>query len=180
MLIFLPGNYSDGTLTVSNAAGNDTWSVTINTRNTIPVDASTGSNTDIHKTIDGAVDGLAAWYGSTSFDLGEASETITIEVASGTYSESVTLNPALNPTTSNKLLIKPAAGAMVVVYASGKNYGFDLSTVNNTELTGFTVYGATSDNISAQGDNVVISMNKCLGSSGSSGIHVQNGNILLP
>ncbi|PLW93357.1 MAG: hypothetical protein C0591_14795, partial [Marinilabiliales bacterium] len=172
---FPAANYSNGTLTVTNAAGNDTWSVTVSKRNTIPVDASTGSNTDIHQTIDGAVDGLAAWYGSTGFNSGDLPGTKTIEVSNGTYNESVTLNSNLNPTATNKLVIIPATGASPVVNAGSQSYGFNLSTVDNVELNGFTIYNATFDNIYAQGDNVTIKFNRCYGATGGSGIRVQNG-----
>ena len=171
---FPPANYSNGTLTITNSSGNDTYTVTVSTRNTIPVDASTGSNTDIHQTISGAVDGLAAWYGSTAFNSGDLPGTKTIEVSNGTYNESVTLNSNLNPTAANKLIIEPASGGSSVVNASGNQYGFNLGTVNYVELKGFTVHSASSDNIYIQGSSNKVFFNRCY-DAGNSGIKVETG-----
>ena len=121
------------------------------------------------------MDGLAAWYGSTAFSAGDLAGTKTIEVATGTYSESITLNSNLNPTALNPLVIKPTIGSSPVINASGQTYGFNLSTIDFVELTGFTVHDATTDNIFAQGDNVTINMNKCYNAAGGSGIKVQTG-----
>ncbi len=174
---FPPGNYTNNTLTITNSSGNDTHTVTVNTRNTIPVNASTGANTDIHQTIDGAVDGLAAWYGSIAFNAGDLPGTKIIEVANGTYTESVTLNSSLNPTVANQLMIKPVTGNAPIVNASSQSYGFNLNTVDNIELNGFTVHSAIFDNIYAQGDNVTIKYNKCYGATGGSGIRAQTGTL---
>ncbi|RLD85853.1 MAG: hypothetical protein DRJ02_09630, partial [Bacteroidetes bacterium] len=171
---FPSANYVNGTLTVTNAAGSDTWSVTVGARNTIPVDASTGSNTDIHQTIDGAVDGLAAWYGSTAFNLGDLPGTKTIEVSAGTYSESVTLDANLNPTSANPLIIAPASGAVPDVDASGQSYGFNLNSVDYVELKGFTVHDASLDNILVQGNNGTIHFNKCY-NAGNAGVKIETG-----
>ncbi|RLD74865.1 MAG: hypothetical protein DRJ15_17815, partial [Bacteroidetes bacterium] len=171
---FPSANYANGTLTVTNAAGSDTYSITVSTRNTIPVNASTGSNTDTHLTIDGAVDGLAAWYGNTAFSSGDLPGTKTIEVTSGTYSESITLNSSLNPTVANPLIIAPASGVSPTVDASGQSYGFNLSTVNYVELMGFTVHDALSDNIYIQGNNNEIYFNKSY-NAGNTGVKVETG-----
>ncbi len=167
---FPASNYSNTTLTVQNAAGSDTYSMTVNTRNTIPVVAGAGSTSDNHPTIQSAVDGLHAWYGTTSFGAGDLPGTKTIQVYSGTYSEGITLNSDLSTTSSETLIIEPASGEIVTVNAAGNNYGFDLSTVDYVTLKGFTVHNADLDNIFAQGNNVTISHNKTYGSVGGSGI----------
>ncbi|MCF6365127.1 MAG: proprotein convertase P-domain-containing protein, partial [Bacteroidales bacterium] len=172
---FPPGNYTNSTLTVLNAQGSDTWAMTVSTRNTIPVVAGAGVTSDDHPTIQSAVDGLFAWYGTTAFNAGDLPGAKIIEVAVGTYTEGITLNSGLTPDATNTLTIQPLAGNIVIVDATGNNYGFDLSTVNYVILTGFTVHSADLDNIYAQGNTVTIQYNKTYGSTGGSGIKVETG-----
>ncbi len=176
VVTFPAGNYTDGTLVVSNGTDTDSdQSITINRRNTIPVVSGAGVTSDNHPTIESAVDGLYAWYGTTAFNAGELTGTKTIEVSAGTYTEGVSLTAGLNPTAANPLIIQPATGATVIVDATGNNYGFDLSTVDYVQLKGFTVHSANLDNIYALGDNVTISYNKTYGSVGGSGIKAITG-----
>ena len=175
VVTFPAGNYTNGTLTVANGAGNDTYSVTVNTRNTIPVVSGASATSDNHPTILSAVTGLHAWYGTTAFNAGDLAGTKTINVGAGTYTDEVVLNSELNPTAANPLIIQNNAGDVVTVNASGNDYGFDLNTVDYVQLTGFTVETANLANIYAQGNNVTISYNKTTGSVGGSGIKVETG-----
>ncbi|RLD49370.1 MAG: hypothetical protein DRI94_11295, partial [Bacteroidetes bacterium] len=176
IVTFPAGNYTNGTLTASNTGGSDnSHSITVNTRNTIPVVSGSSATSDNHPTILSAVNGLHAWYGTTAFNAGDLAGTKTIEVHAGTYTDEVTLNSELNPTAANPLIIQNNSGDIVTVNASGNNYGFNLSTVDYVQLKGFTVDGADLDNIYAQGDNVTISYNKTTGSVGGSGIKVETG-----
>jgi len=165
---FPGGTYTNGTLTVANGSGTITGTIVTNTRTTIPVDAATSSNTDVHKTIDGAMTGLSAWLGATAFTTGYI-----IEVAAGTYAESATLNSTLAPTSTNKLTIQNATGASPIVNATGQTNGIDLTTVNYVVLKGFTVYGATVNNINVEGQNCEIYYNKTY-NAGNSGICLLN------
>ncbi len=172
---FPPGNYTNGTLVVQNAAGSDnSHSVTVNTRNTIPVVAGSGVTSDNHPTIKSAIDGLYAWYGNTSFGAGDLPGAKTIVVHAGTYTEQVTLNSNLNPNATNSLTIENNSGDAVIVDASGNNYGFDLSTVPYVTLQGFAVHDADIANIYAQGNNVTIQYNKTYDSE-ESGIKIETG-----
>ncbi len=166
------GNYSSGTLTVTNASGSgsDNTHITAASRTTIPVDAATGANTDIHPTIDSATDGLHAWLGATAFTADYI-----IDVAAGTYAESVTMNPALNPTSTNTLTIQNNSATAPTVNATGFDYGFDLSTVDYVTLTGFDIYGANLANVNVQGDNNTVVYNKVRDAVAGAGIKVQTG-----
>jgi parallel beta-helix repeat protein len=175
VIAFPAGNYTNGTLTVANVVGNDTETITVNTRNTIPVVSGSVATSDNHPTIESAVDGLFAWYGTTAFNAGETPGTKTIEVDAGTYTEGVSLTAGLNPTVANPLIIQNQTGEVVVVNATGNAYGFDLNTVDYVQLKGFTVYGATTANIYAQGDNNSIQFNKCYNSVSGAGIMIQTG-----
>ncbi|MCD6556187.1 MAG: hypothetical protein J7K64_03235, partial [Bacteroidales bacterium] len=172
---FPAGDYTNGTLTVENGMGNDTYAMTINTRDIIPVVSGSSAISDNHPTIQSAVNGLHAWYGTTAFNAGDLAGTKTIEVHSGTYTDEVTLNSELNPTAANPLIIQNNSGDAVTINATNNNYGFNLSTVDYVQLKGFTVDGADLDNIYAQGNNVTIQYNKTTGSIGGSGIKVETG-----
>jgi parallel beta-helix repeat protein len=169
---FPAGNYANGTFTATNSSGSDNATVTINTRTTIPVDASAAANSDTHQTIDGAVDGLANWLGIGSFTT-----SYIIDVAAGTYSESVTLNSDLTPTSSNNLTIQNNSGNEVIIDASGNDYGFDLSTVNYVVVEGFTVHSADVANVYTQGSNNEIAYNKIYNGVVADGIRLVNGGI---
>jgi len=169
---FPAGNYSNNTLTATNSAGNDTYTVTVNKRNTIPV----GGGTDYHTTIQSALDGLFAWYGTTSFDAGQLSGTKYIDVYTGTYTENVTPNVSLNPSATNRLVIQNHTGEAPVINATGLANGFNIGALNNVTVTGFSVYGANNDNIYTEGDNNIISYNKSYSSVGGSGIKLSAAN----
>jgi len=156
---FPAGSYIGNSLIVTNGAGSDNTTATINTRNLIPVDASVGPNEDTHQSISSAVDGLSAWYGVTAFSAGDLPGAKVIEVNNGTYT-TMSSNSTLNPDdATNTLTIQPATGHQPIVNATGNPYGFDLD-IDNLILTGFSVYGATSDNIRSQGNDCEISYNK--------------------
>jgi M6 family metalloprotease-like protein len=163
---FPAGNYIDNVLTVSNSGGSDTETCTVNTRSIIPV----GIGADFHTTVQSALDGLFAWYGSTSFDAGQLPGTKYIDVYNGTYAEMITPNVSLAPTSGSRLVIQNHAGASPVVNATGKTNGFHIGALNYVTVTGFTVYGANSDNIYTEGDYNLISYNKSYSSVGGSGI----------
>jgi len=175
VVLFSAGNYTNGTLTVTNGAGSDnSHSVTVNTRNTIPVVAGSSATSDNHPTILSAVNGLHAWYGTTAFNAGDLAGTKTIEVHAGTYTDEVTLNSELNPTVANPLIIQNNSGDVVTINASGNNYGFNLSTVDYVQLKGFTIHDATENNVYLQGNNCEISYIKAY-NGGNSGIKVETG-----
>ncbi len=173
---FPAGNYTDGVVTATKGSDtDDDVSITVKRRNTIPVVSGAGVTSDNHPTIQSAVDGLHAWYGTIAFNAGDLAGTKTINVEAGTYTDEVTLNSELNPVDNNFLIIQNNAGDIVTVDATGNSYGFNLSTVNYVTLTGFSVETANLDNIYAQGDNVIISYNKTSASVGGSGIKVETG-----
>jgi hypothetical protein len=175
-VIFPSGNYSNNDLVVINSGGSITDnSVIINTRNLIPVISGSTDTEDSHPTIQSAVDGLFAWYGTTSFDSGDNPGSKTIDVYEGTYIEGITLNNGLNPTSSEKLIIQNHSGDNVIIDATANNFGFYLSTVNFIDLKGFTIHSANLDNIYAQGDYISISYNQTYGSISGSGIKVETG-----
>jgi hypothetical protein len=167
---FPAGNYSNGTLTVTNSSGFDVGSVTVNTRTTIPVDASVADNSDTHQTIDAAVDGLYSWIGSSAFTT-----SFIIEVSDGTYAESVTLNSDLTPTSTNTLTIQNASGASPEVDATGNDYGFNLGTVEYVTLEGFTVHSMNLGGIYGQGNYLTIAYNQVYNSTGGTGIKLETG-----
>jgi len=174
---FPAGNYTNSILTVENAMGSDTdnSNITVDRRNIIPVVAGAATTSDNHPTIQSAVDGLHAWYGTTAFNAGDLSGTKTINVYAGTYTDEVVLNSELNPVAGNLLVIQNNTGDIVTVDATGNDYGFNLNTVDYVTLTGFNVETANLANIYAQGDNVTISYNKTTGSVEGSGIKVETG-----
>jgi len=168
---FPPAAYdATNSLIVSNIVGNDNSAVTVNTRTTIPVDASAAPNTDTHQTISSATNGIASWLGSNAF-----TSPITIEVASGTYTEGITLNNSLNPTVANNLTIQNSTGASPVVNASGNDYGFNLGTVNYVTLNGFQIYSANKSNIYMQGNNCDVFYNKLYDGVTADGIKIETG-----
>ncbi len=156
---FPAGDYSAGTLTYQTSYGSTTANVDIRQRNTIPVDASAGSNDDEHQTIQGALDGLYAWYGNTAFNTGDLPGAKTILVNSGTYNEEVTPNTNLNPVSGAGLSIEVKPGQQATVNASGKSYGFNVA-LDYTTIKGFIVRNAQQDNIKSTGDNCEISYNE--------------------
>jgi len=174
VISFPAGNYTGSTLTVENAMGSDTYGMTINTRNTIPVVSGAGVTSDNHPTILSAVTGLHAWYGTTAFNAGDLAGTKTINVYAGTYTDEVVLNSELNPTAANPLIIQNNTGDVVTVDASGNNYGFNLSTVDYVTLTGFTVETADLANIYLQGDNCEVYYNKVYDGA-EAGIKIETG-----
>ncbi len=169
---FPAGVYSNNTLTVTTASGSDTYTMSLQIRNTIPV----GGGTDYHTTIQSALDGLFAWYGATSFDAGQLAGTKTIDVYAGTYAEQIVPSASLNPTSANRLVIQNHTGEVAIVNATGNTYGFNID-VPYTTLTGFTVYGATSDNIYIQETDNIISYNKSYNAS-AAGINASFNSVI--
>lgn len=172
---FPPANYPNPTADLNVSIDGNTVSystITISNRNDIPVVAGSGPTDDEHPTISSAVFGLHAWYGNTSFDAGERSGTMTINVGAGAYADGVTLNSELNPSATNTLDI--VNNGVVEIDASGNDYGFNLSTVDYVTLKGFTVHDAGIDNIYLQGDNCEVYYNKSY-NAGSAGIKIETG-----
>jgi parallel beta-helix repeat protein len=173
---FPAGLYINNTLTVSTGVGTDaTTTVTVNTRNVIPV----AGGTDPHATIQEALDGLFAWFGTSAFTTATAGYLAgakTIEVYNGTYTDIVTPNITLGTTASENLIIQNAAGQAPVIDATGHAYGFYIGALNYVQVIGFTVHSATIDLIYTEGDNNTIRYNRCYGSTGGTGIMLNNAN----
>ncbi len=161
------GNYSGNDVIVTAGGSSDTESTTFtySTRNTIPV----GGGTDGHSIFQWALDGLFGWWGTANFDA-----TKTIEVYAATYTEEIVLNSTLSPTAANPLVIQNHSGDVVIIDATGNNYGFNLSTVDYVQLNGFTVHNADDDNVYMQGNNCEISYIKSY-NGGKSGIKIETG-----
>lgn len=174
---FPPGNYTDdGTLIVTNVSGTDnSHSISVKTRNIIPVVAGASVTSDNHPSIQSAVNGLHSWYGATSFDSGDLPGAKTILVHSGTYNEDVNVDVGLNPSSSNKLIFKNNVGDIVTVDASGETNAFYLNSIDNVVVQGFTLENATQDNVFINGNNITVSYNKISGSSSGSGVKIQGG-----
>jgi parallel beta-helix repeat protein len=164
---FPAGVYANNTLTLSTASGSDTYTMNLQTRNTIPV----GGGTDYHTTIQSALDGLYAWMGTTPFDADKV-----IDVYSGTYAESVIPNNGLATTATNGLVIQNHSGESPVVDANGQTYGFNID-VRYTTLSGFTVHSASSDNVYIQNEDNVIEYVQSY-NAGESGINASFNTVL--
>lgn len=171
---FDPNLYINNTLTLTTGVGTDpTATVTVNTRNIIPV----GGGTDFHPTIQSALDGLFAWFGTAAFSTATAGYSAgekTIDVYSGTYTDIVSPNTSLGTSAAENLIIQNHLGEIPIINAAGNANGFNISTLNYVQIKGFTVHGATSDNIYTEGDFNIITLNKSYGSTGGSGIVVFN------
>ncbi|MCD4794206.1 MAG: S8 family serine peptidase [Bacteroidales bacterium] len=166
IVTFPAGFYSDNTLTVTTGGGSDTETCTVNTRNIIPV----GGGTDFHTSIQSALNGLFAWYGTTSFDAGQLAGTKTIDVYNGTYTDEVTPNVTLGTTAAENLIIQNHTGENPVIDASTNNFGIYIGDLDYVQITGFTVHSAVDDNIYTEGDNNTINLNRCYGASTGTGI----------
>lgn len=167
---FPPEYYTNNTLTVSTGTAPDaTATVTVNTRNVIPV----GGGTDYHTTIQSALDGLYAWYKTTSFDAGQLPGAKTIDVYNGTYTEDVTPNSNLVPTAADNLIIQNHTGETPVVDATSLTNAFSID-LNYVEIKGFTAYGSTDAVVSVSKDNCFIHLNQLYGSTSGSGILLNN------
>ena len=171
---FPPGYYTNNTLTVSTGAGSDTYTVTVNKRNIIPV----GGGTDPHSTIQSALDGLYAWYGNTAFNSGQLPGRKIIEIYSGTYTEQVAPNNKLNPTSTENLVIRAANGANVDIDATGKDFGIYINGISYVKIKGLTVHGSNKEciyikgNTNARGGTDTVVYTKAYGSVNGSGIVV--------
>jgi len=167
---FGPGLYTNSTLTVSTGVDPDaTATVTVNTRNIIPV----GGGTDYHTTIQSALDGLYAWFGTAAFSTSTAgylAGTKTIEVYGGTYTETVTPDVNLGTTSSERLIITNASGEQPVVDASGLNNAFYIGALDYVTISGFTAYSSDDAVIYTEGDYGEITLNKVYGSVNGAGI----------
>ena len=145
----------------------------VNTRNTIPVDETAAANDDAHQTIQSALDGLYDWFGANAFSTsstGYLSGEKTIDVYSGTYAELVTPNVNLVPTASENLIIRNHTGETPAIDAYDLANGIYIGNLDYVQVIGFTIYDATAENIYTEGDNNVISMNKCYDSPTGTGI----------
>ncbi len=160
---FPAANYSDNTLTVTTPGGSDQTVCTVKTRNIIPV----GGGVDPHSSITSALDGLFAWWGTSTFDT-----TKVIEVYSGTYSEQITPNTGLNPTSTNVLEIRAKDGESPVIDATGNDYGFNIG-LDYVKVKGFTVTGANVAGIYTTGDYNELCFNRVYQTNGS-GIKIDN------
>jgi len=171
---FLAGHYTNSTLTVSTGVNPDaTSTVTVNTRNIIPV----GGGTDFHATIQSALNGLYAWFGTNAFSTnttGYLSGTKTIDVYNGTYTDIVTPNVNLGTTAAENLIIQNHTGESPVINATGNNYGVYIGALDYVQVTGFTIHTADIDLIYTEGDNNSITLNKCYGSTSGTGIMLNN------
>ncbi|MCF6184058.1 MAG: T9SS type A sorting domain-containing protein [Bacteroidales bacterium] len=171
---FGPGLYINNTLTVSTGVSPDaTSTVTVNTRNVIPV----GGGTDFHTTIQSALDGLFAWFGTATFSTSTAgylAGTKTIEVYNGTYTDVVTPNVNLGTTSSERLVIQNATGQQPVVNAAGNANAFYVGALDYVTISGFTAYNSSDAVIYTEGDNNLIQYNKCYGSTAGAGIILNN------
>ncbi len=156
--------YTSGTLEVVNSAGTGTYSIDLRTRNIIPV----GTGSDMHTTINDALQGLYAWWQSNAFDTAKV-----IEIYTGTYNESVNIPAALNPDVNNYLVIRPASGQQPVIDANGYDYGI-YNTLNYCEITGFTVQNANIAGIYTEGDYNHINFNRAINTKNGSGIYLRN------
>jgi len=168
--IFNAGVYSNNTLIVTTGATLDTYTMSLQTRNVIPV----GGGTDFHTTIQSALDGLSAWYTTTSFGVGDLSGTKTIDVYNGTYTEKVTPNVNLGTTSSESLIIQNHTGETPQIDASGLTNAFYVGALNYVTISGFTAYNSTDAVIYSEGDNNITKLNKCYGSSAGAGIILNN------
>ncbi|RLD49945.1 MAG: hypothetical protein DRI94_09990, partial [Bacteroidetes bacterium] len=171
---FPAGHYTNSTLTVSTGVNPDaTSTVTVNTRNVIPV----GGGTDYHATIQDALDGLFDWFGTNVFSTnttGYLAGTKTIEVYNGTYTDVVTPNVNLETSTSENLIIQNASGQQPVINASGNTNAFYIGALDYVTISGFTAYSSTDALIYTEGDSNTISMNKLYGSTAGAGIILNN------
>ena len=159
-----PGDYANNTLTISNGTSTGTTTLTIKTRNIIPVKAGSDPTSDDHPTISSAVNGLYAWWGTNTFDT-----TKVIEVYTGTYNETVSINPNLSPTSTNRLKIRAKIGEQPTVL--GGTYGFYVPT-DYTDIIGFTVKYGQQANIYVTGNNDTIAYNRCVKSE-NAGIYAE-------
>ena len=163
---FPAGVYSNNTLSVTTPGGTDTYAVSLQTRNVIPV----GGGTDPHTTIQSALDGLSAWYTTDAFNAGQLPGVKTIDVYNGTYTEKVTPNVTLGTTASENLIIQNHIGEAPVVDASGLSNAFYVGALDFVQIIGFTAHSSTSDVIYTEGDNNIIKYNQVYGSTAGSGI----------
>ena len=169
---FPPEYYSNNTLTVSTGVSPDaTHTVTVNKRNVIPV----GGGTDYHSSIQSALDGLEAWYKTTSFDAGQLPGQKIIDVYSGTYTEDVTPSNSLEPTATDNLVIQNHSGETPIIDASGLTNAFTIG-LQYTEVKGFTAHSSKDALVSVTADNIYIHLNQLYGSTAGSGILINGGN----
>lgn len=153
-------------VTTAAGSGSKATTFTFETRNIIPV----GGGTDDHRFFQWALDDLLGWYGTTSFDAGQLPGAKYIDVYAGTYTEVVTPNITLAPSTTNNLVIQNHSGDAPVVNATGKANGVYIGALNNVTVSGLAIYGATNDNIYTEGDANTVQFCKSYNSAGGSGI----------
>ncbi len=164
-----PGDYSSGTLTLSNGTSSASTTLTVKTRNIIPVKAGSPPTSDDHPTPSSAVDGLYAWWQNNPFDT-----TKIIEIYTGTYADEVIVNSNLNPTATNRLKIRAKTGEQPLISSTG-DYGI-YTTTDYTDITGLSVSSAKVANIFSTGDNDSITFNRCF--KGGRGIYAEGTPII--
>jgi parallel beta-helix repeat protein len=91
-----------------------------------------------YATIQAALDNLFTTVGTADY-----TETHTIEVYNGTYTETVAPNPNMKPTVTNRLVITSATGNTPIIDAQSiRNYCFSTNTIKYFTLRGFKQTGA--------------------------------------
>ncbi len=157
--------YKDDTLKVITSSYTAFYIFDLRTRNIIPV----GTGSDMHSTISDALAGLQAWWGNNAFDT-----TKVIDVYSGTYTETIKpQNYNLSPDATNMLALRAHTAETPVIDANGLDYGF-YNTLDNVEISGFTVKDANLAGIYTSGDNNKICFNNVNGTVSGSGIVLDN------
>jgi parallel beta-helix repeat protein len=156
-------------IVVTNLVGSDSYTVTFtyDSRSIIPV----GGGTDGHSKIQYALDGLYNWYGSTAFDVDKI-----IDIYGGIYTESITPNVSLSPTSGKELILQNHNGESPEIDASGFSNGVYIGALDYVTVSGLIVHSADNDNIYTEGDNNSIVYNKSYGSVGGSGIKFSTAN----
>ena len=161
---FNPGPYTSGTLEVINSADTGSYNINLKTRNIIPV----GTGTDMHTTIDSALQGLYAWWQSNAFDTAKV-----IEIHTGTYNEAITIPTGLNPDANNYLVIRAAQGQKPIIDATGHDYGIQ-NTLDYVEVKGLAISNANTAGIYSEGEHNNFIFNKVTNTKNGSGIYLKN------
>ncbi|MBU1717828.1 MAG: proprotein convertase P-domain-containing protein, partial [Bacteroidetes bacterium] len=163
---------SDGQVAVETiydwTADNAQDNFTVNERHIIPVDD--GGGTDVHTTIQGALNGLWASINCSGGGATALSNPKVIDVYSGTYAEKAEPNTLINPTAANRLIIKAAVNNYPVINAGGQTNGIKINAIDNVFVGGFSVFGSTNDVIYLKGANIECSNNRAYNSSAGAGI----------
>jgi len=128
-----------------------------------------------YSTIQAALDALYVAVGGTTF-----TETQTIEVYDGTYTEQVTPNANLKPTAVYRLVMTAATGnAPVVTGSDVRTSGFYVDSINYVTITGFIIINTTGSGIFLYAGTYGILNNNTCYSNTSNGIRCQSANALV-